>query len=102
MLRNELYRPWFGEEKEDWGIEIIDGDYSGVVVKFNNLNLSESENGGVDVDLDIIKQPETIEKVDTQNPLFNHTIEIIINDILKEAIEIYEQTRTDDTEKSGS
>ena len=101
MLRDELYKPWFGET-EEWGVEIIDGEFTGVVVKFNNLNISESEKGGVDVDLDIINQPESIEKIDTQNPLFNHTIEIIINDILKEAIEIYEQTRTDDTEESGS
>ena len=101
MLRNDLYIPWFGET-EEWGVEIVDGEFAGVVVKFNNLNISKSDKGGVDVDLDIIKQPEDRKEVDTENPLFNHTIELIINDILKEAIEIYEQTRTDNTEEPSS
>ena len=35
MLRNDTYKPWF--EGEAWGVEIIDGEYSGVIVQFKSL-----------------------------------------------------------------
>lgn len=101
VLRDDLYKPWFKGE-EEWGVEIISGEFAGVIVKINSLNLSEKENGGVDIDLDIIKHSEETENIDTQTPLFNNTLEIIINDILKEAIEIYEQARVNDSEESDS
>ena len=94
MLRNDTYKPWF--EGEDWGIEIIDGEYSGVIVQFKSLEFSAKDDGTVDVDFHIINQPQGAE-IDTKSDMFNNTIEIIINDILKEAISLYEQTRNNDT-----
>jgi hypothetical protein len=94
MLRNDTYKPWF--QGEDWGVEIIDGEYSGVVVQFKSLEFSEKDDGTVDVDFHIISQPQGAE-IDTKSDMFNNTIEIIINDILKEAIGLYEQTRNNDT-----
>jgi hypothetical protein len=94
MLRNDTYKPWF--EGEDWGVEIIDGEYSGVVVQFKSLEFSDKDDGTVDVDFHIISQPQSAE-IDTKSDMFNNTIEIIINDILKEAIGLYEQTRNNDT-----
>jgi hypothetical protein len=94
MLRNDTYKPWF--EGEDWGVEIIDGEYSGVIVQFKSLEFSAKDDGTVDVDFHIINQPQGAE-IDTKSDMFNNTIEIIINDILKEAISLYEQTRNNDT-----
>ncbi len=94
MLRNDTYKPWF--EGEDWGVEIIDGEYSGVIVQFKSLEFSAKDDGTVDVDFHIINQPLGAE-IDTKSDMFNNTIEIIINDILKEAISLYEQTRNNDT-----
>ncbi len=98
MLRNDTYKPWF--EGEAWGVEIIDGEYSGVIVQFKSLEFSEKNDGTVDLDFHIINQPQGAE-IDTKSDMFNNTIEIIINDILKEAISFYEQTRNNDTSESG-
>ena len=98
MLRNDTYKPWF--EGEAWGVEIIDGEYSGVIVQFKSLEFSAKDDGTVDLDFHIISQPQGAE-IDTKSDMFNNTIEIIINDILKEAISLYEQTRNNDTPEPG-
>lgn len=98
MLRNDTYKPWF--EGEDWGFEIIDGEYSGVTVQIKSIEFAAADNGTVDMDFHIINQPEGV-GIDTKSDLFNNTVEIIINDILKEAIGLYEQTRNNDTPEPG-
>lgn len=100
-LRNDLYRPWFVGEK-DWGIEFIDGEFSGVVIQFEKLEFSQKEEGNLEVEYHIIKQPEGMGlKEDNSNQLFSTAIELVINDILREAIENYEQTRNNDSKESG-
>lgn len=98
MLRNDTYKPWF--VNEDWGFEIIDGEYSGVTVQIKSVEFSKANDGTADLDFHVINQPEGI-VVDTKSDIFNNTVEIIINDILKEAISIYEQTGSDDTTESS-
>ena len=98
MLRNDLYRPWFAGEK-DWGFEIIDGEYSGVVVQVESIEFSKKDDGTVDLDFHVIKQPESLQELDIKGDLFTKTVELIINDILKEAIDSYEQARNNNTEE---
>ncbi len=101
MLRNELYKPWFVGEK-DWGFEIVDGEYSGVVVQVESIEFSKKDDGSVDLDYHVIRQPEDTRDLDLKGDLFTKTVEIIINDILKEAVDHYEQTRNNHPEEPGS
>lgn len=99
VLRNDLYKPWFAGDK-DWGFEIIDGEYSGVVVQIESIDFSSKNDGTVDLDFHVINK-EQFPDLDTGSDLFNKNVELIINDILKEAIDHYEQTRNNDPQESG-
>lgn len=98
MLRNSLFKPWFVGEK-DWGFEIIDGEFSGVVVQIEKVLFSNDGNGRVDLDYHIINQPQDME-LSKDNKMFAAVIEIIMNDILTEAVTTYDQIRDNDTTKS--
>lgn len=95
MLRNDLYRPWF-TNTDEWGFEILSGDYLGVVLQVSKLDLP-AENESVDLEYHIINKPETLEEETLKGPEFSATIELVINDILREALEIYEQDRNSNT-----
>lgn len=99
VLRNDLYKPWFAGEK-DWGFEILDGEYSGVVVQIESIDFSSKNDGTVDLNFHVINK-EQFPDLDTGSDLFNKNVELIINDILKEAIDHYEQTRNNDPQESG-
>lgn len=87
MLRNDLYEPWFANEK-DWGFHILSGEFGGTYVQIESIEFSDKQDGTVDLKFHVVKQPDDLRELDTQNPLFNSTVELIINDILKEAVEI--------------
>lgn len=98
VLRNNLFRPWFVGEK-DWGFEIIDGEFSGVTVQIEKVEFSKSDDGRVDLEYHIINKPQEME-LTQDNKMFAAVVEIIINDILTEAVNSYEQTRSNDSTKS--
>lgn len=100
MLRNDLYQPWFVGDN-DWGFQIMDGEYSGVVVQVESIEFSKKDDGTVDLDFHVIKQPESLQELDIKSDLFTQTVELIINDILKEAIDHYEQARDNDSQESS-
>lgn len=100
MLRNDLYKPWF--VGEDFGVEIIDGEFSGVSIQITKLNFSESDEGGLDVEFHVVHRPELIPEESVKGDLFNNTLELIINDIVEEAVNNFEneQTRNNDSTES--
>lgn len=99
VLRNDLYRPWFAGDK-DWGFEVLDGEFSGVVVQVESIEFSKKEDGSVDLNYHVINK-DSFPDLDITGELFVKTVEIVINDILKEAINHYEQTRDHDTKESS-
>lgn len=101
MLRNDLYKPWFVGE-QDWGVEIIDGEFSGVSIQITKLTFSESDEGGLDVEYHVVHRPETIQEGDVKGDLFNSTLELIVNDIVEEAVKTFEneQTRNNNPQES--
>lgn len=101
MLRNDLYRPWFVGEK-DWGFEFISGEFNGVVVQVEGLEFSDKNDGSVDLNFHVVMKPEHLSEMEVKGELFNQTIEVVINDILKEALDHYEQTGSNNTEESSS
>ena len=97
MLRNDLYRPWFEGEK-NWGIEIISGDFQDVVIQIEKMEFAD-EPGNVELVYHVISKPDILEEELSKNTVFESTVELIVNDILKEAIEIHkdEQNRNNNT-----
>jgi hypothetical protein len=91
MLRNELYTPWFNNS--DWGFEVIDGEFSGVVVQVTELKLKEEtdeDDSNLSVNYHIISKPEIITEEQVKSDLFNALFQTIITDIVKEAVEAYD------------
>lgn len=100
MLRNELFKPWF--VGEDWGFEIIDGEYKEVCLQITKFEFKESQDGNVDLEYHVVRKPEILTEEDLKKPEFQSVVEVIINDILREAIGHYEQTRNDNPKEPGS
>ena len=100
MLRNDLYKPWFVEDKR-WGFEIISGEYQGLVVQLENIDMIEESKNGIGVNYHIIHKPEIITDTMMKSEMLNQTFDLIINDIIQEAMEI-DDNRNNNTEKSGS
>ena len=101
MLRNELFKPWFVGEK-DWGFEIIDGEYKGVTVQIEKLDWPDEGKSELALDYHVVYKPEIITDEDIAGDKFKVIIEVIINDILKEAIDDLKQTRDYDTTESST
>lgn len=103
MLRNELYKPWFSKDK-DWGFEVIDGEYSGVVVQVTDLQFKEEtseDNSNLSVEYHVISKPEIISEESVKSDLFNSLFQTIITDLVSEAIENYANNRDDDSKESN-
>ena len=103
MLRNELYKPWFSKDK-DWGFEVIDGEYSGVVVQVTDLQFKEEtseDNSNLSVEYHVISKPEIISEESVKSDLFNALFQTIITDLVSEAIENYANNRDDDSKESN-
>lgn len=109
MLRNDLYKPWFakwGKDESDWGFEVIDGEFSGVVVQVTKMDMREEtkeDPSNLVVEYHIIGKPEHLDYDLKKNNLFNNLFQVIINDIVKEAVESYEHIdRDNNSEESNS
>lgn len=95
MLRNDLYRPWF-LDKEKWGFEIISGDFKDVVVQLEKLEFNETAEGNLDVEYHVVHKPEILSEEEIKGELFKTTFELIVNDIVREAIETLEDDKLRD------
>lgn len=102
MLRNDLYKPWV--QKEDWGVEIVDGEFSGLVLQITGIEFSDTEEGNISVEYHVINKPEIISEETLKQDLFKSTFNLIINDIVREAVEIHknDENRNNDSEKPDS
>lgn len=103
MLRNSLYVPRFADN-DAWGFEIIEGDYKGAVVKINSIEFSETDSEKVELDYTLLNASDLTEsdKTYADDPVFIAVVETIINDVLREAIQDYEQNRNDSSQEPSS
>lgn len=98
MLKHELYKPWARDDA--WGIEIIDGEFSGTVIQIQSVEFKDDSSGNIQVEYHVINGESS--DILNSNPLFVSTFELIINDILKEAVQDYEQNRNNDSKESST
>ena len=102
MLRNDLYKPWFLEDKR-WGFKIISGEYQDVVIEISKLEFANEEADNFQIEYHVINKPSLLTDEDVKGDLFKSTFELIVNDIVKEAIEtVDENNRNDNTKESSS
>ena len=101
MLRNDLFKPWFVGEK-DWGFEIIDGEFRNVTVQIEKLDWPNEDSSELALDYHIVHKPELITDEDIKSDTFKAVVEVIINDILREAIDELKQTGNNDSTESGT
>jgi len=88
MLRNELYKPWVTkagaeEEKPEWGVEILDGEFTGVVIQITEMDFNNEES--LLVDYHTLNKPDS---VDLSSPLWEQVLQTVMLDIVKEAIDL--------------
>ena len=100
MLRNDLFKPWFVGEK-DWGFEIIDGEYNGVTVQIEKLDWPDEGSNELALDYHVVHKPELVTDEDIKSDTFKAVVEVIINDILREAINEFKQTGNNDSKESS-
>ena len=100
MLRNELYKPWFTGENV-WGFEILEGEFKDTVIQIDRMVIADSEEGNMNVDYNVINKPEVVSVEDMKGELFKTVFTTIIEDIIREAVQTYEQDRNDNPEESS-
>ena len=100
MLRNDLFKPWF--VGNDWGFEIIDGEFNGVTVQIAKLDWPDEGSNELALDYHVVHKPELITDEDIKSDTFKAVVEVIINDILREAIDDLKQTGNNGSKESGT
>jgi hypothetical protein len=83
------YEPWqlVKEDKEYWGVRILEGKFNELALAINDVKMTEDDS--VSVDYDIIYSLLPIEEV-TESQEFNDTLSFIIQDILVKAMNEHE------------
>jgi hypothetical protein len=95
------YEPWAITDKEQqhWGIRLLEGEFAGLTMSFNDVNMSE-EKPDLALDYTVIQFPEGKEQKDIETPAFDEVLKGIVIDILEKAIEYNENRNGDSTESS--
>ena len=91
MQIKEYYIPWAVEN--NWGIEITQGKFEGSVIQIETLDFAEEETGQLQVDFHTINIPDGILKEDYETSEFTDMMQLIISDIIAEAIRIHEEEK---------
>ena len=100
MLRNDLFKPWF--VGNDWGFEIIDGEFNGVTVQIAKLDWPDEGSNELALDYHVVHKPELVTDEDIKSDTFKAVVEVIINDILREAINEFKQTGNNGSTEPGT
>ena len=100
MLRNDLFKPWF--VGNDWGFEIIDGEFKGVTVQIAKLDWPDEGSNELALDYHVVHKPELVTDEDIKSDTFKAVVEVIINDILREAINELKQAGNNGSTEPGT
>ena len=100
MVRKDLFKPWF--VGNDWGFEIIDGEFNGVTVQIVKLDWPDEGSNELALDYHVVHKPELITDEDIKSDTFKAVVEVIINDILREAINELKQAGNNGSTEPGT
>lgn len=75
------YKLYEIDNREQWGVEITSGPYSGVSVYINQVGIEEDDQGAMlKVDYDVINNPNNIEFGEDWNVELGETVQALIAD----------------------
>ena len=93
------YEPWVirSEEKEVWGVKILDGKFQNTSFSINELDQNDAKQS-LELDYTVLSAPDgmTVESVNGED--FDETINFIIRDILQKALDEYENRKSNSPE----
>lgn len=94
------YEPWGlkSEDKELWGIRILEGKFENTVLSFNDVALKEEEDSNLMLDYSVVQTPENMmENYMSEDPEFKAIMGEILEDILRKAMDEYENRESNST-----
>ena len=85
MLVN--YEPWAVKDNsvELWGVKILEGEFAGVALSFNDFDMQENQQ--MMLDYTVFQVPEGKTKEEIECPAFDVVLHDIVLDILEKALE---------------
>jgi len=88
MLKDKLYKTWHNQN-QSWGIEIISGEFKGLVIYIKEIDLQDSTNQ-LSVDYEMLYRPGHLSSFCVEgNSQFEDFLGSVFNDVVSEAIEVY-------------
>jgi hypothetical protein len=95
------YEPWAitDKDKELWGIRILEGEFGGLSMSFNDIDMSD-KTPDLALDYTVIQFPDGKEQKDIESPAFDDVLKGIVLDILEKAIE-YNENRNSNSPEFG-
>ena len=93
------YEPWVirADGKEVWGVKILDGKFENTTFSINELDDNDT-NQSLELDYTVLSAPEGMVVEDVAGEEFNDVISFIIKDILKKALDEYENRKSNSPE----
>lgn len=81
------YEPWAVRDNstELWGVKILEGEFDGVALSFNDFDTKE--NNQMMLDYTVFQVPEGKTKEEIEGPAFDVVLHDIVLDILEKALE---------------
>ena len=95
------YEPWAIQDKEKqlWGVKILEGEFAGVALAFNDFDMKDLSDQLV-LDYTVFQVPDGKTKEELECAEFESVLQKIIVDILEKAI-TYHENRNSDSPESG-
>lgn len=96
------YSPWAinNDKVNAWGFVIEEGKYNETVIAINEVNLLDNEDG-VNLDYTVYKKPDSLADTNiSEEEDFTGILQYIIQDIIKRAMDEYENRNDNPTESN--
>ncbi len=94
MQLSNLYNPW-AVDNTRWGIEITEGKFKDTIIQIENIDFAKADTGDLIVDFHAVNLPDTLVKEDLDSSDFTDTMQLIISDIISNAISEFEKSNND-------
>jgi len=90
------YKPW--SKGEAWGFEFTNGKFEGTIISINNVELKDDDYCAMD--FNFYEKTYGLTEDSFSSEEFNNSMSDVLNDILKKAVDEYEDRNSNTTESS--
>jgi|688.fasta_scaffold1054659_2 hypothetical protein len=95
------YEPWHLNEKA-WGIKVTGGKFKDTVISIDTVEFEPDSDGMMTLDFHFINKTSGLPEREFNSIEFNSLMEKILNDIIKRAVDEFDQDRDDNLSESNS